>query len=141
MGLELLDSMEEFVCPGQSLTYECTVIGELGGLTAWDGSLFDTYCTSHEISLFHTNFDSTEGSIGECGEIMARSVRVNINETGRNNSIGYFVSQVSIPVSSNTSGKNIECQYDNGNTYLPVGDMAIPAETGYSYFLQLMINN
>ena len=68
MGLELLDGMEECVCPGQTLTYECTVMGELEGLTVWSGSLFDHYCNSREISLFHSNFDSTEGSFGECGE-------------------------------------------------------------------------
>ena len=141
MGLELLHGMEECVCPGQSLTYECTVMGDLGGQSVWRGSLFDNYCTSLEISLFHSNFDSTDGSSGECGEIMGRSVRVNITETGRNNnSIGYFVSQISVPVSSNTAGKNIKCEYDNGDTILPVGNMMIPAETGdNNYLLQLMV--
>ena len=138
MGLELLDSME-CVCPGQSLTYECTVMGKLRGQSVWSGNVFDNYCTSREISLFHGDFDSTEGSFGECGEIVARSVRVN-NKTDGNNSVGYFVSQVSFPVSSNTAGKNIECQYDDGNPYLPVGDMIIPTETGDFYFLQLMGN-
>ena len=136
MGLELLDGMEECVCPGQSLTYECTVMGELGGMTVWRGSVFDTSCTNREISLFRKNFDSTDGIFGECGEIVGRIVRDNIKFNG-NNSVGYFVSQVSVPVSSNTSGKNIECQYDDGNTVLPVGDMIILAETGDKYLLQL----
>ena len=141
MGLELLDGMEECICPGQSLTYECTVMGELEGMTVWSGSVFDNYCISCEISLFHRNFDSTEGSFGECGEIMGRSLRVNINETDGFNSVGYLVSQVNVPVSSNTAGKNIECQYDDGNTYLPVGDMIIPAETGDNHSLKLMVND
>ena len=136
MGLELLDGMEECVCPGQSLTYECTVMGELGGQSVWRGSVFDDYCISDEISLFHGNFDSTEGSFGACGEIMGRSLSASINETDGFNSVGYFVSQVSVPVSSNTAGKNIRCQYDNGNTFLTVGNMIIPAETGDNYFLQ-----
>ena len=39
-GLQLLDTSNRCLCPGDSLTYECTVMGEPGGSTAWTGSIY-----------------------------------------------------------------------------------------------------
>ena len=124
-GLKLLDD-EECICPGQYLTYECTVVGELGGMSVWRGSVFN--CTSQEISLFHNKYES--GAFGQCGDITGQSLKV--NTTDGNNSIGYFVSQLSVPAGSNTAGKDIACQYDDGDAVVSVGEMTIPAVTGYS---------
>ena len=39
-ALQLLDNSNRCLCPGDSLTYECPVMGEPGGSTAWTGSIY-----------------------------------------------------------------------------------------------------
>ena len=92
----------------------------------WSGSVFN--CRNHEISLFHNEYES--GAFGECGDITGQGLKVNI--TDGNNSIGYFVSQLSVPAGSNTAGKDIDCQYDDGGMVIRVGEMTIPAVIGNS---------
>ena len=41
-------------------------------------------CVNHEISLFHADYESTEGAYGECGDIVGQSVRSDINTTNGN---------------------------------------------------------
>ena len=115
-GLKLLNTSERCLCPGESLTYECTVMGEPGGSTVWQGSVFN--CTNHEISLFHSLYETTEGAYGECDDIVGQSVRNTTNSD--NNSTTYYVSQLTVPISSGTEGRTIECLYDNGETYTSV---------------------
>ena len=91
----------------------------------WQGSAFN--CTSHEISLFHSDYGTTEGAYGECGDIVGQSLRVNINTT---DSTGYFISQLTVSVSSNTAVKTIECLYDDGITATTVGQETITAKIG-----------
>ena len=83
-GLHLLDTSNRYLClyPGDILTYECTVMGEPGGSTAWRGSVLN--CISQEIALFHANYESTEGAYGECGDIVGQSVRSDINAMNGN---------------------------------------------------------
>ena len=59
VGLQLLNN-ERCICPGETLTYKCTVLGERGGTTVWQGSAFN--CTSRQISLFHSDYETTEGT-------------------------------------------------------------------------------
>ena len=75
----------------------------------WQGSAFN--CTSHEISLFHVGYESTEGAYGECDGIVGQSVRSNVNTTNGNNSstVTPYVSQLTVPINSGTIGKTIEC--------------------------------
>ena len=42
-------------------------------------------CTSHEISLFHDDYESTNGAYGACGDTVGQSVRVNFNTMNGNN--------------------------------------------------------
>ena len=58
-GLQLLNN-EGCICFSESLTYKCTVFGERGGSTVWQGSAFN--CTSREINLFHSDYEATEGA-------------------------------------------------------------------------------
>ena len=112
------------VCPSEYLTYECTVMGEPGGTTVWLGSAFN--CISREISLFHSNYESTRGAYGECGDIEGQGLRV-VNDT--NNQV--HVSQLRVPIRSDTAGKTIECQYDNGIIATSIGQLLlVPAATG-----------
>ena len=128
-GLQLLDNVCYF-CPGESLTYECAVVGEPGGTTVWTGTAFN--CGNHEISLFHGDYKSTKGAHGECGDITGQSIRVDANTMDGNNSIAteYYVSQLIVNISSGANG-TIDCHYDDGTTATSVGDqMILPATIG-----------
>ena len=120
-GLHLLDTFERCLCPGDSLTYQCTVMGEPGGITVWMGSAFN--CTSHDIQLFHSDYQSTEGAHGDCGDIVGHSVRTNIHTTNGVNSTAviHYTSQVTVPINSETMGRIIECIYDDGVAAILVG--------------------
>ena len=65
------------VCPGDTLSYECTVTGMRGGTTIWTGSAIN--CDNNEIALFHYRFDT--GIYWTCnnGAIMGRSLSVDGN--------------------------------------------------------------
>ena len=98
----------------------------------WAGSAFN--CTSREITLFHGDYESTEGAYGECNEIVGRS----INPTDSKTSTGYFVSQVIVPINSDTAGKTVYCEYDDGRNTVPAGEMAIPVVKGNDNQIILM---
>ena len=123
-GLLILKS--DCTCPGYPLIYECTVFGEPGGTTVWMGTAFN--CISHEISLFHSDYGTSKGAHGECDNIEGRSVKI-IDNRGSSVILGY-VSQLIARVRSDTIGKSIECQYDDGVTFSSVGEAVVTATTG-----------
>ena len=101
------------VCPGDTLTYECTVIGSQLGTTVWSGTAFE--CTSGEISLLHSAYGETSGlrAYDECnnGSIMAQCLGIEESMTMS------YTSQLNITVSTHVIGKSIECHYDDPNTF------------------------
>ena len=93
-------------CPGDTLTYECTVMGEPTGATVWSGSALN--CSYHiEIVLLHSHFSSTYGTLRVCnnGATVGRSLSVEGNN---------YTSQLNVTVTPDTTGKTIACLYDNG---------------------------
>ena len=106
----ILTTDDHCICPGDILTYECTVIGSQLGTTVWRGTAFD--CTGGEISLLHSAYAETSviRAYGECnnGLITAKSLSVA-------DSICY-TSQLNITISDKVIGKSIECYYDDSNT-------------------------
>ncbi len=93
-------------CPGQNLTFECTIVG--GGTTVWQGAqVFDCPDFFNEILLRHINFGSSV--MGECnaGAIVGRSLRVDGNR---------YTSQLSVAYNERLNGKNITCAHDDGFT-------------------------
>ena len=114
------------ICPGYSLIYKCTVNGEQAGSTVWTGNAFT--CTNHEISLFHSDYGSPNGAYGECSNIQGKSIKI-IESNTSSSSRGY-VSQLIVRIRPDTIGKNIECQYDDGQTSEPKGQVTITATTG-----------
>ena len=91
-------------CFGETLVYECTVMGEPGGATVWTGSAFD--CRSNEITLLHRLFTHSSGTSRECnnGSIVGRSLSVEGN---------LYTSQLNVTVTHDLAGKTILCVYDN----------------------------
>ena len=123
-GLQLLDTSNRCLCPGDSLTYECTVMGDPGGTTVWRGSAFS--CINQEIALFHADYESaqSEGTHGECGDIIGKSIRSDVNITNDNSystTVSYYISRLMVPINSGTMGRTIECLYDDGAIATLVG--------------------
>ena len=102
------------VCPGDTLTYECTVVGDRGGITVWMGDFFRCPNGKKEIGLLHSDF--TNGQAGgvyntqTCndGNVVGRIIRVEN---------GVFTSQLNVTLTSDIIGRSIECAYDNGTTH------------------------
>ena len=102
------------ICPGHTLTLECTVSlarSTQGGETVWKGSgtTFDCNNTHNEIVLLHSQFVSTGPGVARMcnnGSIQAQSLRVNSENTT-------YTSQFNITVSSDIIDQNITCQYDD----------------------------
>ena len=91
-------------CPGDTLTYKCTVVGGiLGGATVWKGTAFD--CPLNEIALLHPRFTSAIGTYGVCnsGAIVARSFSVEGNN---------YTSQLNVTFTSDIAGETIMCVHD-----------------------------
>ena len=112
-------------CSGDTVTYECTVIGTYFGNTVWAGSAFN--CPLEEIILQHHQFP--ENAYGECntGSIVGRGLSVYVN----NGTYYYYTSQLNVTINSDVIGKSIECYYD-GNTGMTqlVGAMNITLTSG-----------
>ena len=111
------------ICPGFSLTYECTVKGTESGFTVWRGSAFS--CASNEITLRHRRFTSEEGALGECnrGAILGSSLRIMAGS--------FYTSRLSVRVSPEVIGKSIECILDDINvTSKSIGNATVNITTG-----------
>ena len=105
------------------MTYECVVKGTDAGFTVWRGSALD--CASNEIILRHSRYSSVEGAMGECnkGSIVGRSLRL---ESG-----SFYVSQISVRVSSEVIGESIDCVLDDANvTFRLIGSAIINVTAG-----------
>ena len=93
-------------CPGDSLTYTCTVVG--GVATVWSG-----ICSGNSaITLIHSLFG--DGSVpSECngGSIVGRGVSV-VNDTG----VNCFISELSFNASSDLNGRTVECSRNGVDT-------------------------
>ena len=102
MGSRFILHQSVCICPGQLVIYECTTEGP--GSTRWRGSVFN--CTSNEIRLRHSQFDSGS-AVGVCndGAILARGIR-------RDNLT--FISQLSVTIEKSMMGKTIQCLHHDG---------------------------
>ena len=110
-----------YTCPGDALTYECTVIGRRVGSTVWRGSAFN--CTNVEIILQHDRFTSENGGVHACnnGLITAQSLTVDEEQM-------VYTSRLSVNVTDDLIGKSIECIHDNVSNSTIVGSLNITDE-------------
>ncbi len=112
------------ICPDDDQIYECTVVGDFGGITVWRGTAF----SDCEINLLHSQYVSREGAFGNCNgrAIRGRSLRI---ENDR------YVSQLSVTpteLSSGINGDTIECNYDDGSVVHTIGNYSISLTKGKS---------
>ena len=104
--------MSKCVCPGDVLTYECTVVG--GSSTVWTGNAF--ICPSNEITLLHSHFESITHLCNN-GSIVGRSLAVEGNN---------YTSQLKVTVTPDIAGKTIMCISDNGTTTMLIFSLLLP---------------
>ena len=112
------------VRPGDTLSYECTVME--GIATVWTGTAFNClYYTSNEIVLLHSRFDTETYGICNNGAsiIVAKSLSVDGNN---------YTSQLNVTITLDTAGKTIECARDDGRDTDYLFTLTIPTVTGLS---------
>ena len=112
-----------YTCPGDALTYECTVIGRRVGSTVWRGSAFN--CTNVEIVLQHKHFTSENG-VHACNNGLITVQILTVDEEQR-----VYTSQLSVNVTDDLIGKSIECVHDNVSNSTIVGSLNITNSTDY----------
>ena len=98
------ETVNECICPGEQLTYRCTVQGSNTGGTFWSGTAFSG-CLQNEILLQHHQFTRPGGSTSVCnnGAIVGQSLGVQGNN---------YTSQLNVTITPETAGKTIMCSYD-----------------------------
>jgi hypothetical protein len=99
------------LCPGDTVTYECTVIGDNGGITVWMGDFFRCPNGKREIGLLHNDFGSAQGIrayMCNNGNVVGRII-------GAEN--GVFTSQLNVTLTFYSVGQSIECAHDNGTIH------------------------
>ena len=92
------------VCPGDILTYECTVMG--AGATVWTGIAFNCPWFRNEIVLLHNHFISANRISIICnnGAIVVGGLSIEGNN---------YTSQLNVTVTPDIAGKMITCLHDN----------------------------
>ena len=96
------------ICPGDTVTYECTVDGDYGGFTVWKGDFFRCSNNERQLELMHPQSNDDQAKVCNDGDIVGSIVRI------ENDS---FISQLNITLASDMVGKEIECAYDNGTVH------------------------
>ena len=110
-------SINGCVCPGDTLTYECTVTG--GAVIVWTGSAIHCPYTSDEIVLIHGRFNGSK--LCNDGAIVARSLFAECN---------YFTSQLNVTITPDIAGKRVVCLHFNGTHDILIFSSIIPTTTG-----------
>ena len=118
-----LKSVSGCTCPGDALTYECTVMGKIIGVTFWSGTAFKCRDSSDAIILLHSQFNSSYGICND-GTIIAKSISLEGNN---------YTSQLNITVTPDIVGKTIECHYTGGNGIITLLSSWVILRTGLSY--------
>ena len=113
--------LNDCICPGSVIIYECTVFGD--GFTLWRGSAFDCTLSGNEVLLSHNKFEG--GTVRTCndGAIIGRSVRVMDS---------YYTSQLAANFTTGLEGRTIECMHVRVGSASPVtiGSSTLLTTTG-----------
>ena len=104
----------ETVCPGDILSFQCTVTG--GHATVWQGSAFDCANSNNEIQFGHNQFNNTSTKSCNDGIIVGQSLYIEDNN---------YTSQLTITITTNMTGKTIQCAHDDGTSEKFIGNYTI----------------
>ena len=110
VGLRLV---EDCVCPGYNVTYECTTRGPGSTIFILGTADFEE-C---EINLRHSQF-ATGAAFGRCmdGEVSGRGISFDGST---------YTSQLVVSVSSTLIGKIVHCDYFDGISQMESGSLAL----------------
>ena len=123
LGAFELKNINDSVCPGDILTFECTVFGGVSTVYKFKSSAFDSImCNIEDIVLIHSRFNSSASS----GDSQSRSCTIgnrNVALHGQSvrNVNGSYTSQLKITLFSSLYGSTIDCVHDNGSKEISVG--------------------
>ena len=128
-------------CPGDVVTYECTVKSDFGGATVFRANPKSLVgCTgqkinhlqNEEVYLPHSQFNQSQDVKRTCnnGTIVGRILSVDDNDR--------YTSQLNIIVTSELIGDTFECFHDNGTHESEVGKSTIN-NTGASTFCSILL--
>ena len=98
------------ICPGQNVTYECTVVGGL--FTIWSGSVIETGC---QIVLPHSN-PGTYNTLCNNRAVVSRGVEVNNN---------CFTSQLTVLLTLDLYQRTVQCIVDDGLSLVVIGTVQL----------------
>ena len=117
--IELIKT-SDCVCPGQNVTYECTIVD--GWFTVWRWSRTDI--NDCEIILYHLHYGDYQLQPA-CGMVAQGMIMIGVNATG-------YTSQLSImiPSSNNVDQGIIQCSIDNRITEILIGRAKVLLTTG-----------
>ena len=129
----LMSKENECLCPGDVISYECTVVGNSAVNVVWKGSALMCSSTNNEIILplhdrNNTSLIGRRGYYKTCnnGTISGKIIAAHEN--------GTYTSQLLVYSTESTPGtiigKSIECAYDDGATETTVGSLNISDTNG-----------
>ena len=89
------------ICPGYTLTLECTVSGTSFGTTIWRGDFFD--CNNGIILLHNKDRFTAEKRHCNGGAISGQGLAINGS---------CYTSQLNIAMNDSINGRSVECLYN-----------------------------
>lgn len=120
LPVENLRVVTDCVCPGDMVTYECTVCGGESALTVWSGSGFRD-CGSGEIILSHPNSPGTKSGICNNGEITGHVL------SAEN---GCYTSKLNVTFNDQLQNSTVICSADDGRHSNEIGRLMLSRNTG-----------
>ena len=105
-----LNFSETIICPGNTLTFECTVTE--GHDTVWKGSALDCDESDDVIQLLYSRLNTTFKRSCNNENILVQILYIKDN---------CYTSQLSVMITSSMTGKTVKCARDNGTSEEVVG--------------------
>ena len=111
-----LKLIDDCICPGQRVTYECTVVG--GVVTVWSGTIMEIDC---EIILRHYIIYLNSYRTCNNGAVIGQGVEVNNN---------CFTSQLTVLLTPDLNQRTIRCSVVTGDEIIAIGVAQLLFTTG-----------
>ena len=141
LGAFELKNINDSVCPGDILTFECTVIGGVSTVYKFQSSAFDsTMCNTEDIVLLHSRFNSSDSADSKNKSCTIGNRNVAIHGQSVRNFNGSYTSQLKITLYSSLYGSTIDCVYDNGSMEISVGSYTFGNLSAFCMFVTTKVN-
>ena len=108
-------------CPGDVLTFTCSVVGLGNTVTLWNGTAFDCPSTFNEIILRHSQFAARTSGGCNGGTITVESRGVENNN---------YISVLNVAVNTGLNNRTVQCQHITINSTIIVGIQSLIVTSG-----------